>query len=282
MDYARFDNQASQQASWATDQSGQMMQAQQQPLKPDPPLSQAQPIVYGSTPHQQPTTSYDVSVSWTSQVAPQNIMHVPQWSNNPNPVGHGVPMDPNVPQPDPRMHAASQHQQQSHYPQYSTIPANTTYWADPNLVNNQPQAMGPTSTGPMTSGLAEPDPSMIEGSFTIPQPTIPGTLPASGMAEVNVMNHTVPPQQHQQQTQYEEQVTIPTSSQVASLPSAPLSDGRASLEDALEVIKHHAENFSRQTCSSSSGDDDDDLSRGGLKNGERERERRQANNARER
>jgi transcription factor 4/12 len=62
-----------------------------------------------------------------------------------------------------------------------------------------------------------------------------------------------------------------------------------SLEDALEVIKSHAEHFSRgHTSSSGSGDDDDDddddddqsrTSRGG---NEREKERRQANNARER
>lgn len=81
-----------------------------------------------------------------------------------------------------------------------------------------------------------------------------------------------------------------------------LQDSPESIEDALEVIKSHAEHFSTQPpqlqknlkhpCPSSSGDDafddddfnaaDDDDQNRGPKGNEREREKRQANNARER
>jgi len=54
------------------------------------------------------------------------------------------------------------------------------------------------------------------------------------------------------------------------------------LEDALEVIKSHAEQFSerQETCSNATGDDDD-FSRGSESNGFG-KDRRQANNVRER
>lgn len=64
-------------------------------------------------------------------------------------------------------------------------------------------------------------------------------------------------------------------------------ESHGSLEDVLEVIKSHAEHFSRghTSCSGSGGDDDDDDDDDGSRTGggnEREKERRQANNARER
>lgn len=90
---------------------------------------------------------------------------------------------------------------------------------------------------------------------------------------------------------------------MARKPVTGLQDSPESIEDALEVIKSHAEHFSTQPsqfqksrphpCASSSGDDvldddddfncaDDDDQGRGFKGNEREREKRQANNARER
>lgn len=71
--------------------------------------------------------------------------------------------------------------------------------------------------------------------------------------------------------------------------AAPIAGGSGSLEDALEVIKNHTEQYSahrdRSISSGNSGDeddDDDDDHNGGPRGGEREKERRQANNTRER
>lgn len=306
MDYARYDNQnPSSTSAWSTTDptAPQLMQPQPQTMKQDPSLGQHAPqqqqqIVYGPPPtitHQPPT--YDMSVNWAPQpIGQPNVMHVQQWTNQPNTVDHQIPIidQTTVPPPvsDPCIHAPAQHSQQSHYTQYSTMSTAPTYWTNSNLVTTQPQTIDPTqTTGPMSSGMPEPDPNLIDNTFNINPPPMSSAMPPRGIPDVAVVVQPQPPPpppptQPQPISQFDEQLTMGTSSQVGQVPSSvvgPISDGQASLEDALEVIKNHAENFSshRQTCSSSSGDDDDDHPRG-PRSGERERERRQANNARER
>lgn len=306
MDYARFDNQAPPN-SWnnpADSAQALPMQAQQLPpqsnIKPDPTQhSQAQPIVYG--PPHQPMAGYDMpQVSWTPQMVPQNVIQVPQWSTaSTAPVGHSVAIDPNGPPPpvsDPCLHPSTAPPQQSHYTHYSTLQA-PTYW-NTDLVSSQPATLAslpPTTATTITVGsmpdlAAANDPTLIDSGFQLNQPNVssalqPGPMPESltvAATAAAVVPPPPPPTQQPSHTQYDDQLAISTSSQVEQLPLS-MPDGPGSLEDALEVIKSHAEHFSghRQTCSSTSGDDDDDHSRG-QRSGEREKERRQANNARER
>lgn len=63
--------------------------------------------------------------------------------------------------------------------------------------------------------------------------------------------------------------------------TATTSEAPVCLEDALEVIKSHAEQFSEQKGASENDDDEDDYSRGSESNGFG-KDRRQANNVRER
>lgn len=321
MDYARYDNQAAS-ASWNPDQTvpQQIMQPQPQQLQPPtqviksdpqhPQHPQAQPIVYGAPPAQhQPMTTYDMSVNWSSpQMVPQNVIQVPQWPTTGAPIGHTVAIDPICPPPitDPCIHSTAHSQQQSHYTQYSTLPAApSTYWNNTDLVNNgQPAALvgpPPSTTSALSTGLSavdEPnDPALIDNPFTLNQPSAiqPAGL-ADGTVGVPIPQPSARPQpppqpqqlQHPQphlslSHQFDDQLTMGTSSHVGQIPSS-VAEGPGSLEDALEVIKSHAEHFSshRQTCSSTSGDDDDDDHSRGPRSGEREKERRQANNARER
>lgn len=203
---------------------------------------QAQPIVYG------PMTTYDMSTDWNPQMVHQSVIQAPQW---PTTDAHAMPIDPNGPPPisDPCMHSAPHPQ----YTEYSTL--QPTYWN-----SDQPATL--------TTGLVN-------------QPTVSSAIqgPVPGPQIV-----TQPPpsttQQQPQPTQYYDPLAVGSSSQLP--PSVP--DDPASLEDALEVIKSHAEHFSgqRHNCSSTSGDDDDDDHSRSGRGGEREKERRQANNARER
>lgn len=291
MEYARYDNQAPQTNSWAADQAAPIMQQQppttiqppQQPIKPEPSHSQQQSIVYGPQTHQ-PAPIYDMPVNWAPQMGTQNVIHVPQWPNNPNSVNQTIPMEPVVAPTtsDPCILTPAQHTLQSHYNQYSTMSPAPTYWTNSNMVNTQPQGLTTTSVS-IPNVIVDTDPNLIEGAFTLSQPQVSGAIPPVGIPDPTVVPQPIAPTQQQPPNQFDEQLVMPTSSQAASqIPPVSLSD-RASLEDALEVIKNHAENFSTrgQNCSSSSGDDDDDSSRG-HRGGEREKERRQANNARER
>lgn len=322
MDYVRYDNQPQppQTTSWNPSLDPQqptpIMQPQQTPIQPTnpqtqpPPLlpasqqqapqqqtiksdpqpqhSQAQPIIYATSTHQ-PMTTYDMSVSWTPQMVPQNVIQVPQWSTAtaPPPVGHAVAIgEPIVsaPVPDTCIHPAP-HSQQSHYTQYSSIPTASTYW-NPDLVNTQPTTtlapLASTTVALSTPSIPEvpSDPSLIENAFSMNQPSVSSAIQAQGIA--HPPQPIGPPPQQPPPAQFDDSLAMATSSQIGQL-QPNISEGPGSLEDALEVIKSHAEHFSghRQTCSSTSGDDDDDHSRG-PRSGEREKERRQANNARER
>lgn len=267
--------------------SSQPSQTAQQTIKSDtqPQHSQAQPIIYATSTHQ-PMTTYDMSVNWTPQMVPQTVIQVPQWSpaTAPPPIGHPIPIEPIVPPPvsDTCIHPTP-HSQQSHYTQYSPLPTASTYW-NPDLVNTQPTTtlapLSSTTAALDTSTIPEvpSDPSLIENAFSMNQPGVSNAIQTQSITAPTIG----PPPQQPPPAQFEDPLVMSSSSQVGQLPPN-ISEGPGSLEDALEVIKSHAEHFSgrRQTCSSTSGDDDDDHSRG-PRSGEREKERRQANNARER
>lgn len=287
MEYARYENQVAP-ASWNPDQSTPIippqahpqLQTPQQNIKADPQPQtqhpQPQPIVYGATSHH-PMPCYDMSVNWTPQMVSQSAIQVPQWPEQTSSIGHAVPLDPVAPLPatDPCIHPSA-HSQQSHYAQYPTISGAPTYW-NPDIIDCQPATLisSPTTTAALPTTMPEVpgDPALIDNTFTLNHPNVSSAIQTPG----------VPATVTSQPNQFEDPVTLATSSSVVQLPPGVI-EGPGSLEDALEVIKSHAENFSGhgQTCSSTSGDDDDDDLSRGPRNGEREKERRQANNARER
>lgn len=269
-------------------------------IKPDthhPQHSQeTQQIIYAAPTHQ-PMTNYDMPVNWTSPMTSQSVIQVPQWSQAATPIGHPIAIEPSVVAAsvsDPCINPTV-HSQQSHYAQYSTVQVAPTYW-NPDLMSSQPsttlrpphlqtsvpQVTTSTATAPQP-GITDPvigtNPALIENpAYALGQPGVSGSMPTTVISAPVTTLHQQPPT-----SQFEDQLTMSMSAS-QSLPSAGLEAPPGSLEDALEVIKNHAENFSahRPTCSSStSGDDDDDHSRG-PRTGEREKERRQANNARER
>lgn len=265
MDYA----QRTQPIPISNDSSLYASQQQQIPNQLQPPIMQVPTPTTAAI--QQPPQTYDMSVSWTPQV-------VPQWTAPNNaPIGHPVavePIPPPIPISDTCIHPVSApHSQQSHYTQYSSLPVTTTYW-NPDMVNSQPETLDPPTLGPPTIPDVPSDP-LIENAFTMNQPSVASVIQApdivSAPPQATAPHQVLPPTN---QTAQSSQVGLQTN----------ISEGPIYLEDALEVIKSHAErDFSgrRQTCSSTSGDDDDDNSRG-PRSGEREKERRQANNARER
>lgn len=304
MEYAPYDNQAPP-ASWNPDQSAQIMQPQQQQqqaIKPDPQQqhSQPQPIVYGAPSHQ-PMSSYDMSLNWPPQMVPQShtVIQIPQWSSNGNQLGHPITLDPNGPPPpvsDPCIHQSA-HPQQSHYTQYSTIPGGPTYW-NSDLVTSQPsnlvqQTQQPQPPPPSTTsstGLPDVvDNTLIDNAFNMKQPNLNSVIQPTGISDGSVISQQPqqPTAQQQPPNQFDDQLPMGTSNQVEQLaPGSPSLEGPAFIEDALEVIASHAIEHNlfsghRQASSSTSGDDDDEHSRG-PRGGEREKERRQANNARER
>lgn len=221
---------------------------------------------------------------------------------------------------DPCLHQATVTTQQSHYTtQYPAVQTAPTYW-NSDLVNTQPTVASmpaPTATtiapnGPATTS----DLTLIDTRYQLNQPTgvqveplvepLTSTVAISSAAIVHPMApeaqqsahiaplsavaaDTTPSSSSQAQqplnVQYEDRLAIGSSSQLEQMP-ANMTEGPGSLEDALEVIKSHAEHFSgpKQNCSSitSCDDDDDDEHSQGPRSGEREKDRRQANNARER
>lgn len=271
----------------------------QQNIKPEP-----QPVVYGTS---QPIATYDMSVGWAPQMVPQNVIQVPQWPAT-TAHHHPVSIDPNGIGPAPLNANTCLHptalSTQSHYNQYhSTLPpsgpspVNTAPYWNSDLLNSQQQqptttitTLGPPqqppldatsslSTGLLSDGTAS-ESALIENAFTLGQPSVSSAIQQSTVGLQPVVQAPAA-QQHQPAAVYDDQLAMGSSSQIGQ--PVVLPEGPGSLEDALEVIKSHAEHFpeQRQTCSSTSGDDDDDHSRG-PRSGEREKERRQANNARER
>lgn len=279
--------------------------------------SQAQQQIIYTTPTHQPLNNYDqMSVNWTTSpmAVPQSVIQVPQWSSattaNTTPIGHQIAIDPSVGvvaptqvSSDPCIHpVAAQHSQQSHYStqHYSAGPtAHSTYW-NLDLISNQPvvTSFAPqhhpqpvphtqvsTSTAPdiqavIPDNSITSEPALVDNSAYVAltsQPCVSGSVPTT------VISTPVSSRQQPPSGQFDDHLTMSVSAttQQPLISAGPEAPG--SLEDALEVIKSHAENFSghQQICSSSSGDDDDDHSRG-PRSGEREKERRQANNARER
>lgn len=305
MDYAHYGN-AVPQPSWNTETMVPMMQQQAQPIQqpsqqtiPQAPLKQdpqaqltpqAPPIVYGTQASQQPLTSYEMPVNWVPQMVPQPIIQMPhQWpTTSAAPVGHQVSIDADGTSiPNSCIHTPAD-PQQSHYTQYPTMTSEPTYW-NTDLVDNQPTTLEiPTqTTSTLATGLPEMANSavLIDNRFippTIEQPNVTTAMPPAGQADVIIAPHQLPQPPPLPTNQFDEQLAIGTSCHIDQMP-ATITDGAGTIEDALEVIKSQGETFSgpRQTCSSTSGEEDDDHSRG-PPTGEREKERRQANNARER
>lgn len=288
MDYARYENQASV-SSWESDQAVPIIQSQPQQAQPQQAIKlepqHAQPILYGP-PADQPIAHYDLPVDWTPQVVSQGVIQGPQWPPTSSPIQHTVThIEPIGSQPisETVLHPSSQ---QSHYDQYSTVSNASTYW-NSDFINNQPPAMGPRpgTTSILSSDLQDVSSdrhSLIDNNFTLNQASVAEVIPSASLAPTIRQQQPPPHPPPIPAAQFDDQLALGRSSQIEQLaPSVP--EGLGSLEDALEVIKSHAEHYSgpRNTCSSTSGDDDDDLSRG-PRSGEREKERRQANNARER
>lgn len=303
MDYAQFDNQAPPN-SWNNhpDQSQTLMQ---QPNSALTQHSQAQSsIVYGPAATQQSIASYDVSHvhNWDQhhQMLPQNVMHVPQW------LGAGATMgthpaaviDPNQPPPlsDPYLHSSVNPQQpQPQYTQYSTQHA-PTYWSSDLVSSQAPTTLGPslqtsattsatlTTTSVMPNHTTAPgDLGLIDSRFQHNQQNMGPRILSEPMTSTEPVPGPSSQRQNSANVQYEGQLISAPSDQAERTSGMPEALG--SLEDALEVIKSHAEHFSgyqQNGGSSSCDDDDDDLGRSQRGGGEREKDRRQANNARER
>jgi len=285
MDYARYDNQVVS-STWDPDQTApavtqhqqQLLHSQpQMNLKPDP---QTHPMVYTSPSHQ-PVPNYDVPISWTPQLASPDVIHVSHWPPSNSSIGHTSTIEPICsPLTDPCIHPTSHsHSHQSHYSQYSTLQSGPSYWT-PDLTNSQPATLisQPSTTIALPASIPEPaaNQALIDTTFTLNQPSVPCAAQPTDLAETSVV---IPP------ASFDASDAIGPANHVEQTPpEIPVIPDPACLEDALEVIKSHAEHFSkhRPTCSSTSGDDDDDEHGRGHRGGEREKERRQANNARER
>lgn len=296
----------------------QVQQATQpipQIIKQDNPANQqpqsqpqhSQPIVYAPplTSHQ-PMTNYDMShhIGWTAHQPqpPHGIVQVAQqWpTTSVAPLSHpSVPIDHNgpvqqqstlPPVSDPCLHPSS-HAHQSHYTQYSAMSA-PTYW-NADIISSQPASYGApqplTPAGRLDHATQNDPQAPIDNTFQINQPTVAGSVqlgptipqevPVSQVATIQPTSQG----SQAQQAQYDDQLAMSSSSRVEQLASS-VAEGPGSLEDALEVIKSHAEHYSsrKNNCSSTSDDDDDDDNYSRSGGNEREKERRQANNARER
>ncbi|CAA3019321.1 transcription factor E2-alpha isoform X1 [Olea europaea subsp. europaea] len=306
-------------------QPGQIQIIKSDPVnRQQPQHSQAQSI-YGPPPtSHQSMPGYDMShMGWSHAHQPQvphGVMQVPQWAPaSVAPMGHTtVALDhngsiqqqqqPPPPVSDPCLHPIAHTLPQSQYTQYSTVQA-PAYWSSDLLNNQQPatfgppqQASNPALTPGGVSGISDHssqnDQALIDNGFQVNQPNAPSSIQHSAslsqevpvpsqIASLQTTSQTTPSQTATTQaTSYsDDQLAMSSSGQAEQL-SSNVAEGPGSLEDALEVIKSHAEHYSnRQMCSSTSGDDDDDddddHSRTS-KGNEREKERRQANNARER
>lgn len=307
MEYQNYDSQA---VIMPTQQSQPQLPVQNQlsPVHTQPQQQQAQPIIYNGGATHHPISSYDVPGNWppTSQMMPQNTIQV-QWSTaTPATSGHSIhpsdsvsqlPItDPCMPTNHPSIHS------QPHYSAQYTPLSGPTYWSS-ELLTNQPTTLEPIGTQETPVALVPslPDaaptnnsPSLNENGYTTSAPSgpvqrrnesAPLTLGVACAQEIQPQHSTLTPQPQQRTPAYEDHMSIGPSNQSAEHSNTgTIQDGPGSLEDALEVIKSHAEHFSeRHSCSDSSDDDDDDDEHSpGPRGNEREKERRQANNARER
>lgn len=280
-------------SSWSSDQQQpqqpQMIQIQPQQIQTTSQVveqgqhSQNHPIVYGITTQHTTMAPYEVPVSWPQQTSQQNVMQVSQWTENHHPVGRTMAMNPNI---QPTVSDAcvlpnpQRPHQQSQYAQYST----PSYWTNSALVDEHPQIICPTTpAGAGSTAAQESNTHLVEPPY-VTQP-VASTAMQSGMHDMLIVEPSSSLQHQQTPDQFNTQdatAAATSSCQPGPIPQCSISDGQESLEDALEVIRNHAENFSgHHTSSSLSGDDEADPCRG-RKGNEREKERRQANNARER
>lgn len=308
MEYQGYDNQAmlmpSQQPTMQQPQPQLPIQDQVSGPVHAQPQQQVPQLMYSGGAHHQQINAYSMPVSWApnnQMMAPQDGMQV-QWPATVLPASQPVhPSDP-IGQSiaEPCLHHPPSHHPQhpTHYPnQYSSLPT-SNYWS-PETINSQPppelEPLGTqeTTVAPIT-GITEttPDnnsPSLNENGYQAVQPSVSVAVGITKSAPVTMglptqqipPQHPAPTLQHQS---YDDQIALRPSTQNAEHSSVAIQDGPGSLEDALEVIKNHAEHFSeRHSCGSSSDDDDDDDEHSrGPRGNEREKERRQANNARER
>lgn len=250
--------------------------------------SQAHPIVYGPSSHHQPISTYDnMTTSWAvPSGGSQTVMQTPQWSENMQPVGHTVTLDHPIQNPSTNIcvHPTSQAAQQSHFNQYA---APNSYWTNSTIIEEHNHGMFPTTNMnvPPHTSLADHNPAVV------------GTTPydihhPNTSCAIQTTSHGVPiepnPTSSQQPLpQYETHETTAdihgSSCQVTNkLQHSSHPEIQDSLEDALESISGQPGSFSgHQNSSCVSSDDEDDQPRS-RKGNDRERERRQANNARER
>lgn len=262
------------------------------------PQQQVPQMIYGSSaPAHQQINPYGMPVSWapTNQMmAHQDGMQWPTTTALPEtqPVHPSDPIGQPVADPG-CLHHTPHHPQQMHYSsQYSTLPT-STYW-NPETINSQPSELEPLGTQDAAvapiSGVVETtdnsSPSLNENGYPAVQSVAAGINKIAPDTMGLPSTQRIPPHHPAPTLNYEDPMSLRPSSQNAEHSNAgTIQDGPGSLEDALEVIKSHAEHFSEHhSCGSSSeeDDDDDDEHSRGPRGNEREKERRQANNARER
>lgn len=271
--------------TWTQEQHPQMIHVQphqipisQQSSEYPPPLTHAQPqpIVHGNQ-------HYQMSAGW----APQGMVHVPQWSEPPVSVGHTISIDNSgqTSVSNACMVSSTQQTQQSHY-QYSTQPS---YWVNPGSIDDHLQPMCPTNnTGSISAGMHEPDANIIDRSYTINQPTTSNTIHPTTLHNVPVVTDHPPTQSQAQLTSQYDEIERPImrpSCQGGQVSDCNPPATHTAEEDGFELNQNGADNFGQPNSSFSDDDDDDDdeddqprRRRGN----DREKERRQANNARER
>lgn len=247
---------------------------------------QVLPTTYSVASSHPLTTSYDMTMSWTPaslQEQPQNMMHTQMhsWEHQHD---HQVVQTPMI---NPSSHShppVHSHQPTNHYvPQYTSPP--TTSYSSPGYMStiSSVDSHQPTSNvqhaSYTTDGYQMSDPSSVYAPLR--------TTDAQSVASIQYHDPSVTSTPHQD----------PYKSSVVAGPSTsktyqaePTQEGLGSIEDALEVIKSHAECISGRLSDNNTPDDDDTSSRGGTlgegsgRGGGKEidRGRRQANNTRER
>lgn len=224
-----------------------------------------------------PTIAHDAppaDTTWVpaTHVGTHSVVDVPQWSH------HQV----NNPVYQPTVEPGSSIDSQPQVTSGVCIQTQPPAFVDiPQYYDMSQEQMNPQAAY-WTSAPAQTDASSIENTYPISQASAP--VIASVQAPSTCQYASIAPSQ----LPLEVQELATTAASIPPPTSTSINEEPASLEDALEVIKSHAENFSgpnsqnRQTFSSCGDSDDDDEHHVGGKSIERERERRQANNARER
>lgn len=262
---------------------------------------QVLPATYSIASSHPTTSSYDMTVSWThpSQTNFQdqslNVMHPqmhlwpsggPTHLQNDHQIGSQVPMQMNsCPETHPPVHQL--HHPTTHYvPQYTTPPA--TSYSSSDFINNISSTV---DSGQQASNVQHTS-YATDGSYQLADP--PNvyaplrTTDAQSVASIQYQDHTVPTSTPIHQDPYKSPVVAGPST-TTNYQAEPAQEGIGSLEDALEVIKSHAECISGRLSDNNTPDEDDTSSRTGGEGGSRrsggkeiDRGRRQANNTRER